>query len=131
MITGPSFGSTHHLNEQHSRCATLPPCYPYSMPLSSIIALVESLVVASAGFFLLVENYLYWRKYGANDLWLWILGGAFAVLLAVWLLVTRFLVPATGDPHVLALLARSREFLTVFVFLFFLFIGFREYVWRK
>ena len=101
------------------------------MPLSSVIALVESLVVASAGLFLLIENYLYWRKYRAKDLWLWIVGGALAVALAVVVLVTRFLVPATANSHVLALLTLSREFLTAFVFLFFLFIGFREYVWLR
>jgi len=54
-----------------------------------------------------------------------------AVFLAAWVLITRLLVPATIDPHVLALITRSREFLIVFVFLFFLFIGFREYVWLK
>jgi len=101
------------------------------MSISSVIALVESLVVASAGLFLVIENYLYWRKYRAKDLWLWIVGGALAVLLAAWLFVTRFLVPTTVAPHVLALLTSSREFLTLFVFLFFLFIGFREYVWLK
>ena len=101
------------------------------MPSSSIIEIVAFLIAGLSGLFLLVQNYQYWRKYGGNDLLLWVIGGALAVALAVVVLVTRFLVPATGDPHVLALLARSREFLTVFVFLFFLFIGFREYVWRK
>jgi hypothetical protein len=101
------------------------------MPLSSVLALVESLVVASAGLFFLIENYLYWRRYRAKDLWLWIVGGALAVFLAAWVSITRLLVPATIDPYVLALITRSREFLIVFVFLFFLFIGFREYVWHK
>ena len=101
------------------------------MPLSSVIAVVESLVIASAGLFLLLQHYPYWRKYGSNDLLLWIVGGALAIALAVVVLATRFLVPTTVAPHVLALLSSSREFLTLFVFLFFLFIGFRDYVWRK
>ena len=61
------------------------------------------------GLFICVQNYRYWRTYGGNDLLLWIVGGASAVLLAVWVLVTRLLVPATLDTHVLALLTLSRS----------------------
>ena len=61
----------------------------------------------------------------------WSVAGAFAVFLAVWVFVTRFLVPPTLDPHLLALLTLSRRVLIAVVFFFFLFIGFREYVWGK
>ena len=62
---------------------------------------------------------------------LWVVGGALAVFFAAWVLVTRFLVPATLDAHVFALLALSRRLLIAVVFFFFLFIGFREYIWQK
>jgi uncharacterized membrane protein SpoIIM required for sporulation len=101
------------------------------MPSSSIIEIVAFLIAGLGGLFLLVQNYQYWRKYGGNDLLLWVIGGALAVALAVVVLVTRFLVPATLDTHVLALLTLFRRLFIAIVFFFFLFIGFREYVWRK
>ena len=108
-----------------------PPCYHSRMPSSSIIEIVAFLIAGLSGLFLLVQNYQYWRKYGGNDLLLWVIGGALAVALAVVVLVTRFLVPATLDTDVFALLTLFRRLFIAIVFFFFLFIGFREYVWRK
>ena len=101
------------------------------MPSSAIIESVAFLAAGFGGLFLLIQNYRYWRKYGGNDLLLWVVGGALAVFLAAWVLITRFLVPATLDAHLLALLTFSRRLFIAVVFFFFLFIGFREYVWRK
>jgi hypothetical protein len=86
------------------------------MPSSSVIEIVAFLLAGCGGLFLLIQNYRYWRTYGGNDLLLWVVGGALAVFLAAWVLITRLLVPATLDSHVLGLLTLSRRLLIAVVF---------------
>jgi hypothetical protein len=88
------------------------------------------IIVGSIIFF---QNHQYWRKYGGNASVYWFTAGASIVFLGCWVILTRFLLPDlfTLDSHVVDLLALSRRILFAVIGLYFLGVGFWEYVWNK
>jgi len=79
--------------------------------------------------FVFFHNYSYWSKYGGKDILLWSIAGASVVLLGLWIIITRWLLPPTVDPF--GLPALSRHILFVVVGLFFFAMAFWEYVWNR
>ena len=85
----------------------------------------------AGGAFLVSQHFPYWKQHGGKENILGIIAGAVATLLAIWTIVTQFLLPSTLDSHTVELLALSRRVLFVAAWLFFIAIGLWEFVWKK
>lgn len=100
---------------------------------SSIVQIVTDVVMIAGGSYLFFQNYRYWRKYAYSRYVYGLTAGACAVFLGCWVIITRFLLPTMFplDSHVVDLLALSRRILFLVVLVYFVGVGFWEYVWNK
>ncbi len=99
----------------------------------SVIEIAAAIITVVGGSYIFFQNYSYWRKYGGNPSVYWFIAGGCAVFYGCWVIITRFLLPAFFplDSNVVDLLGLSRRVLFVVVFLYFLSVGFWEYVLNK
>src|SRR5258708_5812969 len=101
------------------------------LDFSSMVQVAADVLMIVGGTMIFVQNYRYWQKYRVRDSVYWFVAGASAVFLGCWVLVTRFFLPASLDIHAAELLEMSRRILYVIVFLYFVGVGFWEYVLKK
>ena|SRR5882724_1309110 len=98
-----------------------------------MIQIVADIVMIAGGSLIFFQNFQYWRKHNDKDSIYWVAAGAAAVFLGFWVLVTRFGLPLifTLDSNVEEVLGLSRRILYAVVALYFVGIGFWEYVWKR
>jgi len=101
--------------------------------VSSLVQITADIAMIIGGSYIFLQNYRYWSKYGGSPSVYWSVLGASGVLLGCWVIITRFLLPTfvTLDAHVTDLLSLSRRIMYAGVFLYFVGLGFWEYVWNK
>jgi drug/metabolite transporter (DMT)-like permease len=98
--------------------------------LTPIFNAILSLLIIISGVFLIVQHYPYWRKYRDRENLHWIAAATLALLLAICAALT-YIFPDLLDKDFMSMLIVLRKLLTIVVLIYFLIIGYREYILKK
>jgi hypothetical protein len=101
--------------------------------VSSIVEFVGAIIMIVIGSIIFFQNYRYWRDYGGNPSVYWFTAGGSFAFLGCWVIISRYLLPEffTLDSHTVDMLTLSRHILFPVILLYFVGVGFWEYVLNK